>query len=54
LEEEIQLAVRPEDGLCEGCREPLGDEYFETDDMVVLCRPCWEGCVADTVAEQAG
>jgi hypothetical protein len=42
--ESVQLIVLPEDGLCEGCREQLGDEVFETDDMVVLCPKCWDEC----------
>ena len=38
--------------LCEGCGEPIGDEVFETDDMVVLCKKCWELCLADAENER--
>lgn len=43
----IQIVVKPEDGKCEGCGELLGEEFFETDDMVVLCKPCFESCKED-------
>lgn len=52
-EEAIQLIVRPEDGLCEGCSEPLGEEIFETDDMVVLCRKCWDACAENEEVSDA-
>ena len=47
MSEEVYLIVVPEDGLCEGCGEPLGDDPCETDDMVVVCRACYEDCCAD-------
>ena len=43
-EEVINLVVVPDDGLCEGCGEPIGEEIFETGDMVVVCRKCWDLC----------
>lgn len=46
-DEDVQIIVMPEDGLCEGCHEPIGEEVFETDDMVVVCRKCWDLCVEE-------
>lgn len=43
--EVIKIVVKPEDGRCEGCGELLGEEFFETDDMVVLCKPCFVECL---------
>lgn len=43
-EPDVVIVVVPEDGLCEGCREPLGEDMFETDDMLVVCRGCYELC----------
>jgi formylmethanofuran dehydrogenase subunit E len=46
-DEVIQIIVRPEDNRCEGCGELLGDDIYETDDMVVLCKPCFDLCVEE-------
>jgi hypothetical protein len=43
----IQVIVRPEDNRCEGCREELGEDIYETDDMVVLCKACFDNCVEE-------
>jgi len=43
----VRIVVRPEDGLCEGCGEQIGDEIFETDDMVTVCKKCWELCLKE-------
>jgi hypothetical protein len=47
-EDVVQIIVVPEDGLCEGCGEPFGDEVFETDDMMILCRRCWDDCLEES------
>lgn len=49
-EETVKIVVKPEDGRCEGCGELLGDEFFETDDMVVLCKPCFDLCKEESDA----
>jgi Zn finger protein HypA/HybF involved in hydrogenase expression len=49
-DEVIHLTVVPADGKCEGCGELIGDELFETDDMVVVCRKCWDDCVEEIEA----
>lgn len=45
---DLHLVVNPEDGLCEGCAGPIGDDPRETDDMIVLCRACWDICVDES------
>lgn len=40
--ETVYLTVVPADGKCEGCGDPVGDAIFETDDMVRLCKKCWQ------------
>ena len=51
--EYVQIVVVPEDGLCEGCRQPIGEEVFETDDMVTLCRACRDDCVEESESSDA-
>lgn len=40
--EVVQVIVLPEDGRCEGCGDPLGEEISETEDMLVVCKNCAE------------
>ena len=35
---------------CEGCGD-LTDELFETDDMVSLCKPCYDLCLEESREE---
>lgn len=44
---DITLVVKPASGLCEGCGYVLGEEFYETDDAVVVCRKCYELCSED-------
>lgn len=46
-----RLIVLPDDGKCEGCGGPLGGRAFETDDMVIVCRDCWDLCVEENDAD---
>lgn len=48
MEEVVHLVVVPEDGKCEGCGQPIGEEIFETEDMVKLCRACWDECIKES------
>ena len=47
-EETVHLTVIPKDGLCEGCGEPIEEEIFETEDMVILCKPCWKAMLEES------
>lgn len=47
IEETVYLIVRPGDNKCEGCGEQLEDEFFETDDMVIVCKKCWDLCIEE-------
>lgn len=53
MEEVVHLVVVPEDGKCEGCGQPIGGEVFETEDMVTVCRSCWDECVEESAEEEA-
>jgi hypothetical protein len=44
MSEDIYLLVVPADGLCQGCGDPLGEEVFEDDMGIILCRGCWDLC----------
>lgn len=35
---------------CESCGDPT-DELFETNDMVMLCKPCYDLCVEESEEE---
>lgn len=46
-DEVVHLTVIPEDGLCEGCHEPIGENVYETEDMIVVCEKCWNMLLED-------
>jgi len=52
-DEFVQPIVIPEDVCCESCGDPLGDDVFETADMVVVCRQCWNLGVEETKGESS-
>jgi len=52
VDEVVHVIVRPEDNKCEGCGDELGEEFFETYDMVTVCKKCWDLCVEDALNDR--